>query len=105
MIRDQKFLLPPHEHVFPVRAVLVVKVGLFCLFGQGPPGGEAGPVLHVLFVAGAPVFVPGLEGIFGADDLAFEKGGQGRVFGCEACGGLAMPGPMERCCNLPSILR
>lgn len=92
MIRHQKFLFPSHKHVFAVRGILVVEVGLLSLFGEGPPGGEARPVLHIFLVAGAPVVVAGLEGVFGADDLAFEKGGEGCVFGGEACCGLTMPG-------------
>ena len=75
MIWDQELLFPPHEHVLAVRAVLVVEVGLFSLFREGPPGGEAGPVLHVFFVAGAPVVVAGLEGVFGPDYFAFEECG------------------------------
>lgn len=75
MIRHQELLLPAHEHILAVRAVLVVEVGLLGLFCEGPPGLEARPVLHVFFVAGAPVAVPGLEGVFGADDFAFEEGG------------------------------
>lgn len=32
VIRHQKLLLPSHEHVFAIRAVLVVEVGFLCLF-------------------------------------------------------------------------
>ena len=75
MIRHQKLFLPPHEHVLAVGAVLVVEVWFFGLFGEGPPGGEAGPVLHVFFVTGAPVVVSGLEGVFRADYFAFKECG------------------------------
>ena len=85
VVWHQEFLLPSHKHVFPVRAILVVKVRLFRLLRKGPPSGEAAPVLHVFFVAGAPVFVSGLEGVFWSDNFAFEEGGKGCVFGREAC--------------------
>lgn len=85
MVRHQELLFPTHEHVFPVRAILVVEVRLLRLFRQRPPSWEACPVLHVLLVAGTPIIVSGLEGVFGPDDLAFEKGSQGCVFGSEAC--------------------
>ena len=89
MIRHQKLFFPSHKHIFAVRAILVVEVGLLGLFREGPPGGETGPMLHVFFIASAPVVVAGLECILGADDFAFEECGQGCVFGGEACCGLA----------------
>ena len=33
-------------------------------------------MLHILFIAGAPVIVPSLKGVFGPNDLAFEKSRQ-----------------------------
>lgn len=47
-------------------------------------------MLHVLFVAGAPIAMAGLKGVFGANDFAFEERSQGCVFGSEACWALAM---------------
>jgi len=41
-------------------------------------------MLHVLFVAGAPIVVAGLKGVFRANDLAFEKRSQCCVFRGEA---------------------
>lgn len=82
----QEFLFPTHEHIFTIRAVLVVKVGLFRLFCQGPPSREACPVLHVFFVAGSPVIVTGLECVLGADYLAFKESCKSCVFGSEPCG-------------------
>ena len=73
IIRHQELLLPSHEHVFTVRAILVVEVRLLRLFCQGSPSWKACPVLHVFLVAGTPVIVSGLEGIFGSNDLALEE--------------------------------
>ena len=78
----QKFFFPAHEHVLAVCAVLIMEVGLLGLLRKRPPCGEACPVLHVFFVAGAPVLVTGLEGIFWTNDLAFEESSEGSVFGC-----------------------
>ena len=75
MVRHEEFFLPPHEHVLPIRAVLIVKVGFLGLLREGPPGGKASPMPHVFFVARAPVGVSGLERVFGADYFAFEKCG------------------------------
>lgn len=44
-------------------------------------------MLHVGFVRRAPGGMTGLEGVFGADDLAFEVGGQGRMVIGQACDG------------------
>ena len=82
MIWHQEFLLPAHEHVFAVCAVLIMEVGLLGLLRKRPPGREARPVLHVLFIAGAPVRVPSLKSIFRTDYLTFEKCCECSVFGC-----------------------
>lgn len=86
VVGHEEGFLPAHEDVLALGGILEVEVGLLGLFGEGPPGGEAGPVLHVGLVGGAPGGVARLEGIFGADDFAFEEGGQGRVVGGEAYG-------------------
>ena len=75
VIGHKEGFLPAHEDVFALGEVFVMEVGFLGLFGEGPPGGEAGPVLHVGFVGRAPGGVAGLEGVFGADDFAFEEGG------------------------------
>ncbi len=80
MIWHQKFLFPAHEHVFAVCAVLIMKIRLLGLLRKRPPRGEARPVLHVLFVAGTPVLVTGLEGIFWTDDLTLEESSECSVF-------------------------
>lgn len=82
MIWHQEFLFPAHEHIFAVCAVLIMEVGLFGLLRKRPPRGEARPMLHVLFVAGAPVLMTSLKGVFRTDDLAFEKGSKGSVLRC-----------------------
>ena len=84
VVRDQERLLPAHEHVLALRKVLVVEIRFLGGVLEGPPGGEAGPVLHVALVGGAPGGVPGLEGVFAADDLTFEVGRQGGVVFGEA---------------------
>ena len=84
MIWHQEFLFPAHEHIFAVCAVLVMEVWLLGLLCKRPPSGKASPVLHVLLVAGAPVLVPGLEGIFWTNDLTFKESSECSVFGCEA---------------------
>ena len=86
VVRHEEILLPAHEDVLALRKVLVVEVGLLGLLGQRPPGGELRPMLHVGFLGRAPGFVLGLEGVLGADDFAFEVGGQGGVVFCQACG-------------------
>ncbi len=85
MIWHQKFLLPAHEHVFAVCAILVVEVGLLGLLRKRAPSGKSSPVLHVLFIAGSPVLVLGLKSVFGTDYLAFEEGSECSVFRCQAC--------------------
>ena len=85
MIWHKEFLLPTHEHIFAICAILIVKVWLLGLLRKRPPSGKTRPVLHVLFVAGPPVLVPGLEGIFWTDDLTFEKCSECSVFGGQAC--------------------
>ena len=85
MIRHQEFLLPAHKHVLAVCAILVMEVGFLGLLCKGSPSGKACPVLHVLFVAGAPVLMPSLEGIFWTNDLTFEECSECSMFGCEAC--------------------
>ena len=84
MIWHQEFLFPAHEHVFAVCAVLVMEVRLLGLLCKRPPSGKASPVLHVLLVTGAPVLVPGLEGILRTNDLTFKESSECSVFGCEA---------------------
>ena len=84
MIWHQEFLFPAHEHILAVCAVFIMEVRFFGLLRKRPPCVEARPVLHILFIAGAPVLVTGLEGIFWTDDLAFEESSQGSVFGCKA---------------------
>ena len=81
VIGHQKFLFPAHEHVFAICAVLVMEIRLLGLPRKRPPGGEARPVLHVLFVAGTPVLMTGLEGVFWTDNLAFEESSESGVFG------------------------
>ena len=85
MIWHQKFLLPAHEHILAVCAVLVMEVGLLGLLCKRSPCGKASPMLHVFLVAGAPVPMPGLESIFWTNDLSFEERSECSVFGCEAC--------------------
>ena len=75
VVGHQEGFLPAHEDVFALRKVLVVEVWLLRLVFEGPPGGEARPVLHVGLVGGAPGGVPRLEGVLSADDLALEVGG------------------------------
>ena len=84
VVRHEEILLPPHEDVLALGEVFVVEVGLLRLLGERAPGGEAGPVVHVGFLGRAPGLVFGLEGVFGADDFAFEVGGQGGVVFCQA---------------------
>lgn len=75
VVGHEEGFLPAHEDVLALGGVLEVEVGLLGLLREGPPGGEAGPVLHVGLVGGAPGGVAGLEGVFRTNDFAFEKGG------------------------------
>lgn len=84
VVGDQERLFPAHEDVFALVEVRVVEFGVLGLLSEGPEGGEARPVLHVGSVRGAPFFVVSAEGVFGADDLAFEVSCQGGVILGEA---------------------
>ena len=85
MIWHQELLLPAHEHVFAVCTVLIVEIRLLGLLRKRPPSREARPVLHVFFVASAPVLVARLKGIFRTNYLTFEESSEGSVFRCKAC--------------------
>ena len=74
VVGDEEVLLPAHEDVLALREVRDVQVALARGLGEGAEGLELGPVLEVDLVGRAPVFVLGEEGVFGADDLAFEVG-------------------------------
>ena len=89
VVRNKEVFLPAHEDVFSLGEVLVVEMRvILCLSREGAKGWEATPVRHVGVFVSAPVLVVGLEGVFGADNLAFEVGRQGRVVFREACRGL-----------------
>lgn len=85
MIRHQELLFPAHEHVFAIRTILVMKIGLLRKFCKRPPGWKAGPVSHVLLIACTPVIMSSLEGVLGSDNLAFKKCCQSCVLWSEAC--------------------
>lgn len=74
MVREQEVFLPAHEDVLALGDVGEVEVALAGLFLQGAEGRELGPVLEVHLVGRAPVLVLREEGVFRADDLAFEVG-------------------------------
>ena len=74
VVGHEEGFFPAHEDVFALEMVLVVEVGAFGLLGEGLPGAEAGPVVHVCFVGCAPARVAGLEGVFWADDFGVEVG-------------------------------
>ena len=85
IIGYQELLLPAHEYVLPVTAILVVEVRrLFGLLSHCTPRWKARPRLHIIFVCGSPILVAGLKSEFRADDLSLKAGGQRRVLGCEA---------------------
>ena len=76
VVRHKEVLFPAHEDVLALLVVLErERRRFFGRFGQGPPGGEARPVLQVDFFRRAPGGVGGFEEVFGADDFAFEEGG------------------------------
>ena len=85
MVWHQEFLLPAHEHILAVCAVLVMEIGLLGLLCKRSPSGKASPMLHVFLIAGAPVLMPGLERIFWTNDLTFKERSECSVFGCETC--------------------
>lgn len=76
--------------MFALCIVSVCEISLFGLFGERSPRLESGPMLHIGFFVGTPGLVLGHECVFCADDFSFKKGGQGRVFLCEACVMLAI---------------
>lgn len=85
MVRDEEIFLPSHEHVLALSEIAVREIGSFGLFGQRLPRRKSGPMVYVGFLVGAPCFVASLERVLGADDLSFEKRGQGGMVFCETC--------------------
>jgi hypothetical protein len=85
MVGNEKRFLPPHEEILPLGAILVVKVGLFGLFGQWSPCGKSPPMLHVRFVRRSPRFMSGLKSVFWADNFAFKVCRQCRVLRRQTC--------------------
>jgi hypothetical protein len=75
MIRDKEGFLPSHEKMLPLCEIPVGKVRSFGLFSQRTPGGESRPVVEIGLVRGAPFFIPGLEGVFRANDFSLEESG------------------------------
>ena len=86
IIRHEELLLPPHEHVLPLRHVRIPKIRLPRRLGEGPEGREALPVLHVRLLRRAPTRVPCHETVLRADNLAVEVGRKRWVLGGQACG-------------------
>lgn len=75
VVRHEEVLLPAHEEVLTVEVVFEGEGrGVFGGLGERAPGGEAGPVLEVDFLAAVPARIGGAEEMFRADDFAFEKG-------------------------------
>lgn len=74
VIRDQEVLFPAHEDVLTLLVVFQREGGVFGGFGEGPPGGEARPVLQVDFFGRVPGRVGGFEEVLCADYFAFEEG-------------------------------
>lgn len=87
VIRHQKELLPPHVYD-PLLCVIVNLVAalLHCLFVVRLEFVKNLPVREIANVVRAPVRVFGLEGVFRADDFAFEEGCEAWVVFCEAWG-------------------
>lgn len=85
MVRDEEVFFPPHKYMLPLGKVSVGEIGPLCLLRQRSPRGESGPMMHVGFLRSSPRFIPSLEGVFGADNLSFEKGRQSGVIFREAC--------------------
>jgi hypothetical protein len=96
MVREEEVFLPAHEDVLALRDVRDVEVALAGLSLEGTEGLELGPVLEVDLVGRAPVFVLGEEGVFGADDFAFEVGRERWVVFGEACVGMWLALGMAR---------
>lgn len=79
VVGHKEMLLPSHEEIFSLGKVLVCKVGTFGLLGQGAPGREPAPVLHVNLFVGPPLWPVGLKSVLCANDFAFKVGCEGRV--------------------------
>lgn len=91
MIRHQKQLFPPHIDNPLLRVVADFVVAfLHCGGVVGCKVVEDHPVREIPDVVGAPVGVLSLEGVFCADDFAFEEGGEAGVVFCEAWGGISL---------------
>lgn len=85
MVRNEKNFFPSHEDILTLRAILIVKVGLFGLLSQRAPGRESPPVLHIRLVSSSPCFMASLKSILRSNDLTFKIGCQRWVVIGKAC--------------------
>jgi hypothetical protein len=85
VVGDQELLLPPHEDILTLRQAWDLEVQLPGVLVVWAEGGKFGPVLEVYQVRRAPVWMLGEEGVFGANELSFKIGREGRVIVRQAC--------------------
>lgn len=72
VIRDQEVLLPPHKDGFPLSGITNCDGSLPGLLLERAEGGELGPVAQVNLAVRTPVFMLGVEAVFGTNNLAFK---------------------------------
>ena len=100
VVGHQEVFFPAHEDVLPLGKVLVGEVWLPRQCGEGSPGVEAVPMLHVDLVIRAPIGMLRLEGVLVADDLALKVRRESRMIIRQTC---AHDSVSE--CSLPLICR
>lgn len=85
VIRYQEMFLPPHKYVLSLCQTLNVQVPLARLLLERTKSVELGPMLQINLISRTPVFVLREEGIFGANNLAFEIGSESWVVLGKSC--------------------
>ena len=84
MVRYQKVLFPTHEDIVFLSHIWDKHWPLAGALLKRAEGAELGPMAEIYFGVGSPVFMLREEVVFGANDLAFEKGGECGMVICEA---------------------
>lgn len=72
VIGDQEVFLPPHKDGFPLSGITNRDGSLPSLLLEWAEGGELGPVAQVNLAVCTPVFMLGVEVVFGSNDFALK---------------------------------
>jgi hypothetical protein len=85
VIRDQKFLLPPHEYIVTLRPAGNLDIHFPRVLLVGTESREFGPVLVIYKLCRAPILMLGEKSVFRANQLPFKVGCEGRMVWGQAC--------------------